>query len=81
MKHIALCGALAVLLAALLAAVSAVEPQAARLNTIEVASRIPINFFMCVVPPCCVCINSKNAFHFVGTCRKSTHFVTLHDPL
>ena len=36
--------------------VLAVEPQAARLNTIEAASRMPISFFMCVVPPCNICI-------------------------
>ena len=65
------------LMGILLAAVSAVEPQAARLNTIEAASRMPISFFMCVVPPCYVCVNGKNALLFVGTSRELTHFVTL----
>ena len=39
------------LLAAAELLLEAVEPQAAMLNTIEAASKMPINFFMCVFLP------------------------------
>ena len=55
---------------------------AARLNTIEAASRIPISFFMCVVPPCYVCIKTAKMRRFFLTFAGGvTHFVTLQDPL